>query len=741
MPDVDGRSIHESPWYSFLCDEVHVNNDEHISYRGLIEDAAAQPGQFIGLTIYFPDVVRWASQLLISGRASHDLADDIIRNPERVIAELESILSEMRPLGEGRQMRVHFVGVTEDAYVEIRDIRQEHADRLVSVRGIVQMTSEARPRMIAAAFRCQRCACVTVVPQHDHMVLLKPAVCDEDQGGCGRESKKGSGFEFIPTLARVGVAGTQSVDMQVFKLQERPEDVEGTNQPQQINVFVYGALCNVVMPSERVRINGILKCLPRRVQGRETAMLDYFLQAVGIEKEELTYDDITWTPAQEREIIELSQNPRIIPMIVNSIAPSIDGRQDVKLGLALQQFGGVKKQLADGTTRRGEINLLMIGDSGEGKTKLGDAATKIAPRGRSVNAATATKAGILGGAERSDKGFGFQTWQYAAGDASHAHGGVFFLDEVDKSKDEDTPRAIGEPMAEGRITLSAMGAHGVRLPCEAGWILGANPTSGYLDEDVSVPLKEQTKLPPHIWDRLDLIFAIRATVDREQDARRSAMILSAARAGGLAAASAVRTLSPEEERALHGARLDQTPDIAPDVLKRYIAYARQRIVPVLTPEVDAKITEGFHTVRARKGGVRAMGNRQLEAVIRCAEAAARARLSHLVELQDLKHALNIMEWGWDRHARKADGTLDMGQITSSLPTDQLGLIRWMQQLVHELTKDQPDGVPGDEIIREAIKRGVPRERALAAFNWLREQTSKIMQTPLGGWKLTTPQRS
>ena len=48
-------------------------------------------------------------------------------------------------------------------------------------------------------------------------------------------------------------------------------------------------------------------------------------------------------------------------------------------------FGGSRKRLPDGLTRRGDINLLLLGDPGTAKSQLLKFVEKVAPIGVSIN--------------------------------------------------------------------------------------------------------------------------------------------------------------------------------------------------------------------------------------------------------------------------------------------------------------------------------------------------------------------
>jgi DNA replication licensing factor MCM2 len=64
----------------------------------------------------------------------------------------------------------------------------------------------------------------------------------------------------------------------------------------------------------------------------------------------------------------LSKLPDISQNIINSIAPSIYGHQFIKKALSLAMFGGVSKDIENKHRIRGDINVLLLGDSGTAKS-------------------------------------------------------------------------------------------------------------------------------------------------------------------------------------------------------------------------------------------------------------------------------------------------------------------------------------------------------------------------------------
>ncbi len=81
-----------------------------------------------------------------------------------------------------------------------------------------------------------------------------------------------------------------------------------------------------------------------------------------IELSEISHDD-------QRRIIELSKDPQLFSKLYHSIAPSIYGHDDIKKALALAIFGGVPIQ-KESHNVRGDINVLLLGDPGLGKSQF-----------------------------------------------------------------------------------------------------------------------------------------------------------------------------------------------------------------------------------------------------------------------------------------------------------------------------------------------------------------------------------
>jgi DNA replication licensing factor MCM6 len=66
----------------------------------------------------------------------------------------------------------------------------------------------------------------------------------------------------------------------------------------------------------------------------------------------------------------VSMEQHIYSKLVNSLAPTVYGHEDVKKGLLLQLMGGVHKVTPEGIHLRGDINICVVGDPSTSKSQF-----------------------------------------------------------------------------------------------------------------------------------------------------------------------------------------------------------------------------------------------------------------------------------------------------------------------------------------------------------------------------------
>jgi replicative DNA helicase Mcm len=383
--------------------------------------------------------------------------------------------------------------------------------------------------------------------------------------------------------------------------------------------------------------------------------------------------------------------------------------------------------------------VFLIGDPGQGKTVLMRYAARLSPRGYYVNAKTTSVAGLVGGAEKMNMGLGGETWTYVGGICTMADRGLVAYDEADKAKDNDAAHAFLEPLEQQTVTMTKMGVRGFQVPARLAAIIGANPKEGRFDWNAE-SIADQITLPAPFLDRMDLIFVLDDEVDEKRDRALVNRILDTQVLGGIMARRrAGHDAAPVGVHVDDAMESELRPPISIEMLRKFIAYARREILPVLSDDARARVAEHFITVRKRRSdpnGPIGMTARQTEALTRIAEAAARSRLSDLVEDDDVSLAFDVWKAGYEKLATNKRGQLDADRLGSTLSLDQRELMKEVKRAYDTLTPPNGDGGPSDDsVIASLVARGVDRDRVLAAIQHLKQNGSLVQVR--GGWITAT----
>jgi len=552
------------------------------------------------LNVDFPDIYRYDTEL----------AEALIDNPVEVLRQASEALRDLVEIEDPEYARKkkRFTVRIYDLFetVKIREIKSELVGKLIQVEGIVTRMHPLRSRMIKAVFRHEKCGAEFEWPPGDEYIsdrVERPSICPV----CGE-----GGGKFILVKEK-----SKYIDWQKIMLQERPEDVPSGQMPRSIEVHLINDLVDSARPGDRVTVVGI----PKLEQTSLTSPLyEIYLEANSMKVSEKVLEEVTITREDEERIKELARDPWVRERIIASIAPNIYGHWDLKEAIALLLFGGVPKQMPDGTRIRGDIHVLFVGDPGVAKSQLLQSAARIAPRAVYTSGKGSTAAGLTAAVIRDPK---TNEYYLEAGALVLADGGVAVIDEIDKMRNEDRS-AIHEAMEQQVISISKAGIV-ARLNARASILAAGNPKFGVFLEGKT--FAENINLPPTILSRFDLIFVVRDKVDKERDRRLARYILEA-----------------------HSNVEKFKPEIDIQLLKKYIIYARRYIRPRLGQKAKELIEDFF--VFMRSLGEQAWEKkdqtpplpitaRQLEAIIRLSEAHARMALKDEVQREDAAEAIRL----------------------------------------------------------------------------------------------------
>jgi replicative DNA helicase Mcm len=591
---------------------------------------------------------------------SSKLPDEILSDPEEALRLIEMAIEEG---GLIKNVRVRLANVPKSQEIKVRNIRSKNLNEMIVIEGIIRQASDVRPQVVNAKFECPSCGTIMSVLQIEKK-FREPPRCS-----CGRRG----GFKLL---------SKEMVDTQRLVVEEAPESLSGGEQPKRINVFVKEDLVEPKMeekttPGSRIKVIGVLKEVPIPLQtGGLSTRFELAIEANNVIPLEETFEELDITDEDERQILELSEDPLVFEHLAKSITPSIWGYDEIKKSLVLQLFSGVQKVHKDGQKSRGDIHILLIGDPGVAKSVTLGFMANISPKGRYVVGKSASGAGLTATVVRDEY---LRGWSLEAGAMVLSNKGLVCIDELEKMDPNDRS-AMHEAMEQQTITISKANVQAT-LRAETSVLAAANPKFGRFDP--SQPIAQQIDLPPTLINRFDIIFTLRDIPDRQKDE----MIA---------------------EHVLHEHRQEGEGMFVPrDLFRKYVAYAKQRIKPELSDEAVEEIKNFYVELRnkpiACEGGLRPIpiSARQLQALIRMSEACAKVRLSKKVTKDDAIKSIELMKYylmqvGYDYESK----TFDIDRISGRFSTSQRGKIINVRDIITDLENRIGKMIPVEEIEKE-----------------------------------------
>ncbi len=391
-------------------------------WNELLELADSYPDER-SLVVKFPDLDRY----------DPEFAEELLENPEQIMEAAGAALLELDLPMDVYMDKAHVRIAELPRHYKTRELRSDHIGKLLAIEGLVRTATEVRPKIVSAAFQCQRCGYTFFKEQTGNKFEDQNLKCQNQ--ACDR----GGPFKLVLNQSKF-------IDAQKIRVQESPEDLRGGEQPQTLDVELEDDLAGRTFPGDRVIVNGILKSYQRSSpqQGKST-YFDLFHKGISVEMKEQEFEEIDISQEDEEMIMEMSRDPEIYGKITHSIAPSIFGYDDVKEALSLQLVSGFEKHLPDGARIRGDIHILLVGDPGIAKSQLLRYMTKISPRGIYTSGKSSTSAGLTATAVKDELGDG--RWTIEAGALVLADKGIAAVDEMDKMDNEDKS-ALHEAMEQ-----------------------------------------------------------------------------------------------------------------------------------------------------------------------------------------------------------------------------------------------------------------------------------------------------
>jgi replicative DNA helicase Mcm len=549
----------------------------------------------------------------------------------------------------------------------LREINAEVINKLVGVSGMVVRSSEVKPLAKKIGYRCLNCGEITEA-QLRGLVLKKPLKC----GKCSEKE-----LEMDPDTSIF-------IDFQMVRLQELPEDLPAGHLPHYLEVTVIGDLVDQCRPGDRILLTGIVRIEQEQLSPQiKTILFRLRMEGNNIEylggrtadKDNRTIEHLEINSEDEKHIFALARKNDAYDILISSYAPHVYGHEVIKEVILLLIVGSVTKRLEDGSARRGDINVLLVGDPGTAKSEMLKFAAKIAPRGLYTSGRGSTAAGLTAAVIRDKSGI----MMLEAGAVVLGDQGLVCIDEFDKIKPEDRS-ALHEVMEQQTCSV-AKGGIVATLNARTSILAAANPLYGKYDPFKNIT--ENVNLPIPLLTRFDIIYVIRDIPEKEKDHRVASHILE---------------LHRESE-----STSQYLIDI--DLFSKYLAYSKT-MEPKLTVEAIDKIRDYYMKMRnVESDGMITVTPRQLEGLVRLATARSKLLLKDYVDSGDAERAIYLIQTMLETAGVDVNtGRVDLG-VLHGKPQSEISKLKLFMEVFNALSGQDKSDVEEKNFINELIQTG------------------------------------
>ncbi|CAF4005609.1 unnamed protein product [Rotaria sp. Silwood2] len=658
--------------------EIEQKQSFTINYYEVLEDSAFQDKKQTW-SLFFSD--QNETTMRVIGLAMHQCIIDEQEEKDRKAAN--ECHHPTVPLIDLPVIHARLVNFT--PMIRLKDVKAQAYGKFVSIRGVVVRVSNSQCLVIRLAYECSTC-------RHTFGVTC--------------ENGKHTEPERCPTPGCIGRSFVQQrshplttiIDWQTIRLQEVASEASRApgRIPQTIECELTNDLVNSAIPGDVVVVSGVVKLMVDENSGirkiSDQSLLQVYIDVNSVVNQRLNTSDgalggnslmntMDFSLFDLYGIQQIQQQKNVLKLLVHSLCPSIYGHELVKAALLMALFGGLvrNEDSASHIPIRSDPHILIVGDPGLGKSQLLHACVSVAPRGVYVCGTSSTQSGLTVTLHKDKDG----DLMLDAGALVMAHQGCCCIDEFDKMISQQ--QVLLEAMEQQCVSI-AKGGIMASIPARTCVIAAANPVGGHYNKGKTVA--ENLKLKGPILSRFDLVFILIDRADDELDYRLSEHVLAQHnRSIRSSHNNTTVSLNRSENEAvpvnhrqqqllatlyediplLEQLRLklgESIEPVGPNLLQKYIAYARRYVKPRLTREAIDILKKFYFQLRIahQRDGTTPITLRQLESLMRLTEARAKLELREECTESDAEDVIQIMKASMIDTYTDENGELDFSRL-------------------------------------------------------------------------------
>ncbi|CAD5111428.1 DgyrCDS736 [Dimorphilus gyrociliatus] len=565
----------------------------------------------------------------------------------------------------------------------ITDIHHKTLGRFISIRGVVVSVGNNKQYTLQIAYRCDECRMIAVEQCHDGRIQ-EPIDCPNVD--CRSKS-------FTPLL---NSRQTICTDLQFIRVQEveKEESVKASDIPRTIECQLLNELVDSCIPGDLVEVTGIVKVQDieqGKGKGRSQNSLCFYLDVNAIVNERsndspLSSIDVYFSENDLQVVRAIHSEKNIFRLLVKSLCPMVYGHDLVKAGLVLSLFSGggdyensvqTKKNIIPS---RGSIHILIVGDPGLGKSQMLRSIASVASRNVYVCGNSASSSGLTVTARKSGDG---NDYTMEGGALILADKGVCCVDELDKMSKQH--QALLESMEQQTISFSKGGIV-CNLPSRTSIMAAANPSGGEYKQSKTV--SENLRMGSALLSRFDLVFILLDRPDEETDRLLSSHVMQMHNSDMVQDMQDIEFNKKKKSSRLHRqlrAKNGEIDLLPVELFRKYVAYARKFVAPKLTAEAG-EVLRKFHVDWLEKyssADYLPITARQLESLMRLAEARAKVDLREEVTVEDAMDVIEMMEYSLLDTYSDEEGKVDFSRSQMGVGlTGRSQVKTYLQKLRH-----------------------------------------------------------